>query len=161
MTDNALSFTEIWKEFDDQRRLQAGIAFWSEPSFAGSYPDVYSMLERRLKTRRKTLAKFPIERRAHYLVTTPALAEAMAGVLVRAYLFVQQKPMLVDFLNALGIEHKDGAFDEGAFPEPPSAERLVPALDQLKQKYDAKQVTLYLKSLKAEDPMLWTNLPQE
>jgi hypothetical protein len=162
MTDNApLTFTGIWKEFDDQRRLQAGTAFWSDPSFAASYPDVYSMLERRLKTRRKTLAKMPVERRAHYLITTPALAEPMAGVLVRAYMFVQQKPMLIDFLNSLEIKHTDGAFDESSLPEPPSAERIALALEQLKQKYDPAQVALYVKALKAEDPVLWANMPRE
>ncbi len=161
MTDKPLSFTQIWKEFDDEHRQQAGMAFWSEPSFAGSYPEVFSVLERRLKMRRKTLAKLPLDRRAHYLVTTPSLAEPLAGVLVRAYLFIHQKPMLVDFLNAMGVEHKEGVFDQSVFPEPPGAERITAAVEQLKQKYDANQIALYLKALKAEDPELWTNLPQE
>src|SRR5690349_11586250 len=41
----------------------------------------------------------------------PAL-EVAAGGLIRAWLVQKQKPMLIDFLNALGIQNKDGVVDD-------------------------------------------------
>src|SRR5471032_1794318 len=37
--------------------------------------------------------------------------EAIAGGLIRAWLVQKQKPMLVDFMNALGIPNKDGVVE--------------------------------------------------
>jgi hypothetical protein len=78
------------------------------------------------------------------------MSEALATHLVQAWLLAAQKPMLCDFLDALGIAHgDDGTVDN--LPECPPKETIAAAVAQLLAKYPAEPVTIYLHAFRDMD----------
>lgn len=82
--------------------------------------------------------------------------ELMAGNLVREWLMKEQTPMLADFMDALGIPHKDGAVDD----LPPTVEeaKLQAGIDKLLSKYPAEEVIVYLNAFYTMNQIQWPNL---
>jgi len=88
-------------------------------------------------------------------LTRPAL-DQMAGTLIRAWLMKKHKDMLVDFLNALGIEHKDGVVDD--LPPTMDDAKLKSAVDLIVGKYPPEIVAVYLNLFNDMNEANWTNL---
>ena len=88
-------------------------------------------------------------------LTRPAL-ELMAGNLIRAWLVQKQKPMLIDFLTALGIEHKDGVVED--LPEKMEDEKLKSGVEVLLGKYPHEAVAVYLNAFNDMNQANWANL---
>jgi hypothetical protein len=88
-------------------------------------------------------------------LTRPAL-DPTAGTLIRAWLMKRHKAMLVDFLDALGIPHKDGVVDN----LPPTMEdaKLKSAVDVLLGKYPPEVVAVYLNAFNDMNEANWDNL---
>jgi hypothetical protein len=85
----------------------------------------------------------------------PAL-ETAAGGLIRAWLVNKHKAMLVDFLNALGIENKDGVVDD--LPKEMEDAKLKSAVETLLTKYPPEDVAVYLNAFNDMNEAHWTNL---
>jgi hypothetical protein len=79
-----------------------------------------------------------------------------AATLLRGWLMTNEKSMLVDFLDALGIEHKDGAVDN--LPETVEDDKLKGAVDQLLTKHPKEKVTVYLHAFDEMNEVQWGNL---
>jgi hypothetical protein len=88
-------------------------------------------------------------------LTRPAM-ETMAGTLVRAWLVQKQKPMLMDFLSALGIEHKDGVVED--LPTTMDDEKLKAAVEAILAKYPHETVAVYLNAFNDMNEANWQNL---
>lgn len=88
-------------------------------------------------------------------LTRPSM-ELMAGTLLRAWLVQKQKPMLMDFLNALNIENKDGVVED--LPEKMEDEKLKAAVDALLAKYPHEAVAVYLNAFNDMNEANWANL---
>lgn len=88
-------------------------------------------------------------------LTRPAL-DLVAGTLLRAWLVQKQKPMLVDFLNALNLEHKDGVVED--LPATMGEEQLKSAVDILLAKYPPEPVAVYLNAFNDMNEAHWDNL---
>ena len=82
--------------------------------------------------------------------------EMVAGTLLRAWLVQKQKPMLVDFLNTLGIENKDGVVEE--LPAKMEDEKLKSAVELLLSKYPPEPVAVYLNAFNDMNEANWPNL---
>lgn len=82
--------------------------------------------------------------------------ELAAANLIRNWLMRDRKQMLIDFLDALGIEHKEGAVDD--LPKTMSDEKLKPAIDKLLSKYPPEEVAVYLNAFDSMNEIQWTNL---
>ena len=97
------------------------------------------------------------QRHATMLATLarPSL-DLMAGTLLRSWLVQKQKPMLVDFLTALGIEHKDGVVDD--LPATMDDAKLKSAVDILVEKYPHETVAVYLNAFNDMNEAHWDNL---
>src|SRR5689334_17608229 len=82
------------------------------------------------------------QRHATMLTTLarPALEMATAN-LIRTWLLKKYKDMLVDFLDALGITHKDGVVDD--LPASIDDAKLKTAVDALLTKYPSEVVAVY------------------
>jgi hypothetical protein len=82
--------------------------------------------------------------------------ELIAANLLRDWLLKKQTSMLSDFLDAMGIPHKDGAVDD----LPPTVEdaKLHPAIDQLLSKYPPEEVAVYLNAFYTMNQVQWPNL---
>jgi hypothetical protein len=98
-----------------------------------------------------------IQRHANMLASLakPAL-EAVAGNLIRTWLVKKHKTMLVDFLNALGIEHSEGVVED--LPAAVDDAKLNPAVDGLLAKYPPEAVAVYLHAFNDMNEANWPNL---
>jgi hypothetical protein len=85
----------------------------------------------------------------------PAL-DAVAGGLLRAWLVKKQKALLVDFLNALGIQNKDGVVDD--LPKEMDDAKLKSAIETVLAKHPPEVVAVYLNAFNDMNEASWTNL---
>ena len=88
-------------------------------------------------------------------LTRPSL-ELITGNLIRAWLLKKYNGMLVDFLNSLGIAHKEGVVDE--LPPTIEDEKLKVAVAELVNKYPPEVVAVYLNAFNEMNEVEWTNL---
>ena len=97
------------------------------------------------------------QRHATMLATLsrPSL-DLAAGTLLRTWLVQKQKPMLVDFLTALGIEHKDGVVED--LPAAMEDAKLKAAVETLLTKYPHETVSVYLNAFNDMNEAHWDNL---
>jgi hypothetical protein len=97
------------------------------------------------------------ERHAQMLSTLarPSL-ELITGNLIRAWLVKKHKNMLVDFLDALGIQHNEGVVED--LPESMADDKLKPAIDALLAKYPQEAVAVYLHAFNDMNEANWPNL---
>ncbi|HZR97305.1 MAG TPA: hypothetical protein VFE37_01285, partial [Chloroflexota bacterium] len=78
---------------------------------------------------------------------------------VREYLLVEQRPLLVRFLDELGIPHENGALGEDPLEEPEPA-RLDAAIDALVAEFPRADVLLYLRTFSAHESAPWPHLAE-
>lgn len=89
-------------------------------------------------------------------VLTRPSQEIVTASLLRAWLLKKYKEMLVDFLNALGIEHKDGVVDE--LPAEMDEAKLKAAVDAILAKYPREVVAVYLNAFTEMNEVQWKSL---
>ena len=110
-----------------------------------------------LNFRPQAIAKLPLAKRAQRarrILDAAANAE-MCYELFGTYLFTKQKQLVVDFLDAVGVEHDEGMIEnlEDCKPDPA---KLDSTLTDLDGKYAPADVTLYM-AMAAEQ---WGNVPE-
>lgn len=88
-------------------------------------------------------------------LTRPAL-DLAAGTLIRTWLVKKQNAMLVDFLNALGIENKEGVVED--LPAAMEDAKLKSAVDMLLTRYPPETVAVYLNAFNDMNEANWSNL---
>jgi len=115
------------------------------------------LLSRRLKFRPKSIQSMSIERRAKHLAAVTDLSDALVGRALIAYHFAAQRPMMMAFLDALGIAHDNGLIAADDVPPPPQPQ-LIEAVEKLRAAYPPDVVELYLQTLLALDGDTWTGL---
>jgi hypothetical protein len=98
-----------------------------------------------------------VQRHAAMIATLsrPAL-DAVSSNLLRTWLVKKYKSMLVDYLNALGIENSEGVVED----LPPSIDdaKLQAAVDGLIAKYPHETVAVYLHAFYQMNEANWPNL---
>jgi hypothetical protein len=89
------------------------------------------------------------------ILSRPGL-DAAAGTLLRVWLVKKQKPMLVDFLDALGIPNKEGVVDD--LPATVDDAKLKSAIETLLAKHPPEAVAVYLNAFNDMNEANWANL---
>jgi len=89
------------------------------------------------------------------VLSKPAL-DLFAGNLLRAWLLKKYNAMLVDFLNALEIPHKEGVVED--LPASMDDTKLRAAVDTLLSKYPRETVAVYLHAFSDMNETNWPNL---
>jgi hypothetical protein len=89
------------------------------------------------------------------MLSRPRLEETGANLL-RGWLMKTQKPLLIDFLNALGLKHKDGVVDD--FPPTLDDATLKKAVDAMLSKHPKEIVIVYLNAFGNMNEAGWPNL---
>ena len=127
----ARTFQQIWKRMDRERRRHVAAAFFASTESAGEQRRAAGLIATKLNLRPQKAAKLPPDKAAAYLAAIESIDESLAALLVRTYLFAQQKPMLVIFLDELQIPHQNGviADDSSAVP---SVDALRAAADRIR-----------------------------
>lgn len=82
--------------------------------------------------------------------------ELAAGTILRGWLLKAHKSVLADFLDGVGIAHKDGVVDD--LPESVDDARLKSAVDALLARHAADVVKVYLHSFNTMNESQWKNL---
>ena len=110
------------------------------------------------KVRPVFLERQPREQQHAAMVATlskPAL-DMVSGNLIRGWLLKKHNAMLVDFLNALGIEHKEGVVEN--LPETVEDAKLQAAIEGLLAKHPPEVVAVYLNAFHDMNEVNWPNL---
>ncbi len=84
--------------------------------------------------------------------------ELVAANLIRGWLMKKHTALLIDFLDALGIAHKQGAVED--LPPAVDDAKLRGAIDALLAKHPAEVVAVYLNAFSAMNDSGWTNLDE-
>lgn len=82
--------------------------------------------------------------------------EVAAATMLRSWLLKKHQALLVDFLNALDIPHKDGTVDD--LPESVADDKLKAAVEAVLAKHPAPVVAVYLNAFSAMNETRWANL---
>jgi hypothetical protein len=90
-------------------------------------------------------------------LTRPAL-DPVTGNLIRGWLLKKHKAMLMDFLDALGLPHKEGVVED--LPKSMDDAKLQAGVDQLLGKYPSEVVAVYLNAFTEMNEVDWPNLKQ-
>ncbi len=88
-------------------------------------------------------------------LTRPSL-DLVTGNLIRAWLLKKYQAMLCDFLDDLGIAHKEGVVED--LPAAMDDAKLQAAVDKLLTKYPAEVVAVYLNAFNDMNEVNWPNL---
>jgi hypothetical protein len=91
------------------------------------------------------------------MLSRPRL-EPAAAELIRNWLVKTQVQMLSDFMDALGISHKEGVVE--TFPDEIDSDKLKAAVDLLLGKYPQEKVVVYLHGFSALNAASWKNLDE-
>jgi hypothetical protein len=151
--------SQLWKRLSPERKLQAADAFWRDESASVEKAEVVVMIAQRIKFRTKSVLALPREKKAHHLVSLSAVSEIVAARLLVAYHLRHQRPMMVGFLDALGIAHDEGLITDEDL-QPPAADRLREAAREIATSFPPEEVALYLSTLMWQDPETWAGLAE-
>jgi hypothetical protein len=106
-----------------------------------------AFVERKPRTEQHTLLLATLAKPALELVTAN---------LIRAWLLKKYNGMLVDFLDALGIAHKEGVVED--LPPAMDDAKLRAAIDVLLAKYPPEVIAVYLNAFNEMNEVEWPNL---
>jgi hypothetical protein len=152
--------TRIWKHLAAEDRLEAAQALLREPA-----PDAFAAalgaVIRARRLRPQVARTMPAEQQARILSSGLDPGEPLAASLLIALHLSARRPLLVAFLDALGLPHEDGVLKEEADALPPPAtDKLRDAVRGLEAAFPAGQVRAYLNTLLLQDPERWSGLAE-
>jgi hypothetical protein len=138
--------------------LAAEILTYAYESDKPLYRATLSAVAEARKLRPVFLERQPRAQRHTMMLTTlarPAL-EMVTANLLRTWLLKKYNSMLGDFLDALGIAHKEGVVDD--LPASMDDAKLRAAVEALLAKYPAEVVAVYLNAFNDMNEVEWPNL---
>lgn len=145
-----------------ERRTAAAELFWSDEQSAEQQVEACATIATQMKFRAKSVLSLPVDKKTKYLVGLPQVSDAVAARALVNYHLGLKRPMMGDFLDALGVAHEEGLIKDETVVKPDS-EKLRAAVDQVAAKYPADDVALYFATLVSQDPDTWgelASLPQ-
>jgi len=147
----------VWDLMDDDEKKASAIAFWN-----GADRESRSALEMalaaELKFRQQSVRQLSAEKVAGRLVR---LADSLPESVLFQYLFHlhmdQRRPLMVGYLDAVGLPHDNGALDLPDDFEGPDAAKVEKAGREL-AKGEGKDALVYLGTLMVADGEFWAGL---
>jgi hypothetical protein len=111
------------------------------------------------KARPAWLQRQPFETRADAVrrAMSRVASNPVAEELLAVYFLECRRPLLVEWLDLLGLEHEDGSLAEDA-PEPPAPEKLRDAVAKFRTGADAADRELLLRAFAAQSAIDWPEL---
>ena len=137
--------------------MAAAELFWADEQSTEQQVEAIGALAAHMKFRAKSVVGLPIDKKAKYLATLPAVSDTVAARALVNYHLERQRPMMGAFLDSLGITHEDGLISEENVTKP-EPEKLRAAAADLSSKYPEEDVTLYFSTLVSQDPDTWGGL---
>jgi hypothetical protein len=161
MTQDLSGFrpSRIWKRLPAERRAAAAELFWADEQSAEQQVEAIAAIAGHMKFRAKSVLNLPREKKTRYLAALPNMPDAVAARALVNYHLERQRPMMAEFLDALGIAHENGLINEETVAKPED-EKLRAAVTDLAGKHPAEDVSLYLATLVSQDPDTWAGLAE-
>ena len=139
------------------RRAAAAELFWTDEQSAEQQVEACASIATQMRFRAKSVLNLPVEKKTRYLVNLPQVSDSVAARALVNYHLGLKRPMMGDFLDALGIAHEEGLIKDESVVKPDS-ETLKTAVDQIAAKYPVEDVALYFATLVSQDPETWGDL---
>jgi hypothetical protein len=149
--------SRLWKKLSAERRMAAAELFWADDQSTEQQIEAVGALAAHMKFRAKSVVALPLEKKAKYLSTLPAVSDTVAARALVNYHLARQRPMMAAFLDKLGIAHEEGLISEVNVTKPDAAALAAAAAD-LSGRFPAEDVTLYFNTLVSQDPDTWGGL---
>ena len=125
------------------------------------YRTAVEVMAPRMGIRVPTLLEMPkAQRHATWIqiLARPEM-EVLSFNLLSAWLIETQRPMLCEWLDALGIKHGDNGCAD-TFPPQPDAAVLKKGVELLLQRFDSRIVGVYLRAFNQIDETRWPALDE-
>jgi hypothetical protein len=147
----------VWELMNEDEQKAAAIAFWNEAD-RESRGALEMALAKDLKFRPQSVRQLSAEKVAGRLVR---LADELPETVLFQYLFHlhmgERRPLMVGFLDAVGLPHEDGALDlPDDFDGPDQKKVESSARDLAADK--GHEGLVYLGTLRVADGEFWTGL---
>ena len=147
----------VWELMDDDEKKAAAVAFWNEAD-RESRSAIEVALAQDLKFRPQSVRQLSADRVAGRLVR---LADSLPETVLFQYLFhlhmSGRRPLMVEYLDAVGLPHDDGALDLPDDFEGPDGEKVeASARDLVKAR--EHEALVYLGTLIVADTDFWKRL---
>jgi hypothetical protein len=161
MTPDYTAFrpSRLWKRLPAERRAAAAELFWADEQSTEQQAEAVSAIAAHMKFRPKSVIALPAEKKARYLANLPNISDSIAARALVNFHLERQRPMMVSFLDLLGIAHEDGLITDDNVAAPDSA-KLRAAAEELGSKYPPDEVALYFSTLVSQDPDTWGGLAE-
>lgn len=147
----------LWKQTPTEVRTEAAAAFWTDEQAALERAEAVALIARHIKFRPKSVLSLPVEKKAKYLAGLPQVSDLLAARLMVSYHLEHQRPMMIAFLDELGIAHENGLIADES-PVAPDEATLDKAVKALTAKFPAEHVTRYFWTLLWQDTDTWQGL---
>lgn len=145
----------LWKTLSPEERSMAAAELVKDQS-ALIRASVTAVVAEARKMRPIAARKLPQDAQARIVATVRDPGEILASSLLVALHLGPRKPMLITFLDALGLAHEDGVLKEDETAEPISLEDLERACAAIASD-SPSAVRTYLNTLWLQDPDRWAN----
>lgn len=156
MAESTLTPSRLWKRMSPEQRLVAARGLWSDEQGTDDQFQAILLIAQQKKFRAKTVLALEDDRKAKHFASLATLPDPMAARALVSYHLTAQREMMGAFLDALGIAHDNGLIqDDGAKPDP---EKIAAAIALIRDKFPEQHVSLYLDTLRCQDPDTWAVL---
>jgi hypothetical protein len=142
-----------------ERRLTAAELFWEDDQSTDQQVEAVAAIASHMKFRTKSVLGLAPEKRAKYLATLPNVSDTIAARALVNYHLGRQRPMMVAFLDSIGIAHDEGLITQEDLAKPDS-DKLKAAAAEVASKFPPDDVALYLSTLVSQDPDTWGELAE-
>jgi hypothetical protein len=149
--------SRLWKKMSAERRMAAAEVFWADEQSTEQQIEAVGALAGHMKFRPKSVISLPLEKKVKYLATLPNVSDTVAARALVNYHLEHQRPMMVAFLDLLGITHDNGLINEENVTKP-DAQKFKTAAADLSAKFPKEDVILYFSTLVSQDPETWGGL---
>ncbi len=154
-----LSPVALWGALDPDTRIEAVRGLYStDHADSEARHEADAAIAEAMRFRLVAVRKLPLEKRVSHLARLSRLETSLVEALLISLHVARRRPMLVVFLDHLGIPHHDGVIDDGYEPTPRDPEDLSKAVARLLEEFPAREVEVYLATLLALDPDTWGGL---
>jgi len=149
----------VWDLMTEDERRDAATALW-EHADRPSRSALELALAKELKFRPKSVGRLPADRVVGRLLR---LAPDLPDTVLFQFLFhlhlELRRELLVEFLDAVGLPHKEGVLDLAEDQKPPEAAVVSTAARALVKTHD-RRALVYLATLKVADKSFWSGVDE-
>jgi hypothetical protein len=150
--------SRIWKHLPPAERKAAADSFFAEPP-SELLGTAHMAIVKARHLRPQAARSLKPEEQARILSGVLDIGESLAASLLVALHLGSRRPLLVTFLDAVGLPHQDGLLKEEADSLGPITEdKAREGVKALRGSFPEQQVHTYLNTLWLQDPERWQAL---